>query len=44
MAVTTWEPSDSSLRNSLRILGNLPKEYFYLVTLRLDPYFGRVYG
>ena len=34
-----WEPSDSSLRNSLRILGNLPKEYFYHTTLRLDPHF-----
>ena len=34
-----WEPSDSSLRNSLRILGKLPKEYFYHTTLRLDPHF-----
>ena len=34
-----WEPSDSSLRNSLRIVGNLPKEYFYHTTLRLDPHF-----
>ena len=34
-----WEPSDSALRNSLRILGNLPKEYFYDTTLRLDPHF-----
>ena len=34
-----WEPSDSALRNSLRILGNLPKEYFYHTTLRLDLHF-----
>ena len=33
------EPSESSLGNTLSILGNLSREHFHHTTLRLDPHF-----